>query len=355
MKFQFICKASLMALMAVGIGLTGCSSESDKKDETKEEKPSVKVQQVSETAVDQIATFTGTTEADVINNISAQMSNRIKQILVDEGQRVSRGQRLVVLDGVNTDTYRIQLATAEANMRNIKVDYDRAVELYNIGGGTKQMVDQLHTQLINAQNGVANAKRVLQNAQENTVLTSPISGVVTVRNYDPGDMTGALPILTIAQVQPIKIVINVSENDYSKVKLGMPARLSFETYGDEVFDGKVSLIAPTVDQKSRSFEVEITLPNGNNKILPGMFARVTLNLGTAQRVVVPDRAVVKQPGSGNYYVYVYENGKVSYNKVELGQRIGDSYELISGVAPGSQVVIVGQAALSNGKAVQLIK
>jgi len=355
MKFQFISKASLMALLTLSVSLAGCSGEKDKNEQAKDEKPVVKVQQVSESTVDQLATYTATTEADLINNISAQMSNRIKMILVDEGDRVSKGQRVVVLDDINTDTYRLQVATAEASLRNIKVDYDRAVELLKIGGGTKQSVDQLHTQLINAQNTVANAKRMLQNAQENTILTSPISGVVTVRNYDPGDMTGQLPILTIAQVQPIKIVINVSENEYSKIHRGMPARVTFETYGDEVFDGTISLIAPTVDEKSRSFQVEVTLPNAGNKILPGMFARVTLNLGTAQHVVVPDRAIVKQPGSGNNYVYVYENGKVSYNKVELGQRLGDMYELISGVAPGSQVVVEGQAGLANGKEVQLMK
>ena len=72
-----------------------------------------------------------------------------------------------------------------------------------------------------------------------------------------------------------------------------------------------------------------------------MFGRVKLNLGVADHVVVPDRAVVKQLRSGNHYVYVYSNGKVSYNKVELGQRLGDSYELLSGVEPGSQVVISG--------------
>ena len=87
-----------------------------------------------------------------------------------------------------------------------------------------------------------------------------------------------------------------------------------------------------------------------------MFGRVTLNLGTANRVVVPDKAVVKQQGSGNQYVYVLRpDGTVSYNQVQLGQRLGDEYELLSGVESGSQVVINGQSKLADGVKVKVTK
>ena len=94
---------------------------------------------------------------------------------------------------------------------------------------------------------------------ENTVLTSPISGVVTARNYDPGDMTGSLPILTVARTQPVKIIVNVSESELSKVRRGMPAIVTFDTYGNEIFNGTVTLVSPTVDHASRTFGVEVTL------------------------------------------------------------------------------------------------
>lgn len=352
MKFL---KFAVYASFAGVLSLTSCSGEEKKADSEAEQKPLVKVETVTEQSVDQIATYTANTEADVVNNISASMSNRIKAIYVDEGQRVARGQRLVLLDDVNTDTYEIQVSNAEANLKNVEVDYNRALELYKIGGGTKQALDQMEVALINAKNAVSNAKRVLRNAQENTVLTSPISGVVTVRNYDPGDMTGQLPILTVAQVQPVKIVINVSEGEFSKVNVGMPAIVKFDTYGDEEFSGKVTMVAPTVDANTRTFGVEVTVSNPDSRILPGMFARVTLNLGTESRVVVPDKSVVKQTGSGNYYVYVYKDGKVSYNKVELGQRLGDKYELVSGIESGSKVVVSGQTRLANGVEVEVVK
>lgn len=351
MKFR---KFAVYAFMASAMLMTSCSSE-EKKVEEKDEKPLVKVETVVSQSVDQIGNYTATTEADVVNNITTAMPNRIKAIYVDEGQKVSKGQRLVALDDVNTDSYELQVANAEANLKNVEINYNRAVELYKIGGGTKQSVEQMELSLINAQNALASAKRALQNVKENTVLTSPISGVVTARNYDAGDMTGQLPILTIAQVQPVKIVINVSESELAKVNNGMPAVVKFDTYGDEEFAGKVTMVAPTVDVATRTFGVEVTVANRDNRILPGMFARVELNLGTMEHVVVPDKAVVKQPGSGNYYVYVYKDGKVSYNQVQLGQRMGDKYELISGVESGSQVVVSGQSRLANGDAVELAK
>ncbi|HBY15863.1 MAG TPA: efflux transporter periplasmic adaptor subunit [Porphyromonadaceae bacterium] len=348
----------LLTSAALALILFGACSGADKseKDSKQDTAPVVKTMQVNDREVNQIGNYTATVEPELINNISSSAPNRIKQILVDEGMRVSAGQRLVVMDDINTTSYRLQLDNAKANLRNIEVDYNRALELYKIGGGTKQQVDQMETQLVNAKNAVASAERTLRNINENTVLTSPISGVVTARNYDPGDMTGSLPILTVARTQPVKIIVNVSESELSKVRRGMPAIVTFDTYGNEIFNGTVTLVSPTVDHASRTFGVEVTLSNSDNRILPGMFGRVELSLGTARRVVVPDKAVVKQPGSGNHYVYVYNaDGTVSYNKVELGQRLGDSYELISGVEPGSTVVVSGQSRLANGMKVKVTK
>lgn len=350
-----LAKLGLLTAAASLILLPACSGEKKGTQEEKDEKPVVKVATVGDRDVDQMAEYTATVEPEIINNISSSMPARIKQILVDEGMRVSAGQRLVVLDDINTTTYEIQVENARANLANVKLNYDRALELYKIGGGTKQNVDQMETQYINAKNTLAAAERTLRNARENTVLTSPISGVVTARNYDPGDMTGAQPILTVARVQPVKVVCNVTESELSRVHKGMAAEIRFDTYGDETFPGMITMIAPTVDAASRTFGVEVTMANPDSRVLPGMFGRVYLNLGQERHVVVPDRAVVKQPGSGSQYVYVYSDGKVSYNQVQLGQRLGDSYEILSGVEPGSQVVVSGQSKLANGMEVTLSK
>lgn len=353
-------KSNLILAATVLAGAMAASCSGGDKNEAKSSKqeniPTVKVEKVYSRTVDQNGVYTASVEPELINNISSAMPNRIKQILVDEGQRVSAGQRVVVLDDVNTFSYEAQVDNARANLKNVQINYNRALELFKIGGGTKQQVDQMEIQLINAKNALATAERTLRNARENTVLTSPISGVVTARNYDPGDMTANLPILTIARVQPVKVVINVTESELPAIRKGMPATVTFDTYGDEIFNGTVSTIMPTVDVQSRTFGVEVRLPNADGRILPGMFGRVQLNLGKANRVVVPDKAVVKQTGSGNHYVYIYNpDGTVTYSKVELGQRLGDSYELISGVESGADVVINGQAKLANGAKVKIAK
>lgn len=354
MKHTVKYSAAIMAFLA--LLMAGCSSKTKSEAaDAREKKQIVKTETVTEQEVDQTATFTVTVEPEIINNISAAMANRIKAIYVDEGMRVSAGQRLVVLDDVNTTSYELQADNAHASMKLAETNLKRAQELLAIGGGTRQNVDQMETQYINARNQYQSAERTLRNARENTVLTSPVSGVITARNYDPGDMTGQLPILTVARVQPVKAVINVSESDFSKVHKGMPATLTFQTYGEEEFHGNVTMIAPTVDTQSRTFGVEITLPNKDARVLPGMFGRATLNFGREMRVLVPDKAVVKQPGSGNQYIYTYADGRVKYNKVELGRRLGNSYEVISGVAPGAQVVVAGQTRLTDGAEVEIQK
>ena len=345
-------KIQFAAICSIALISTACSDKESKGSE-EEKRPVVKVERVDNRDVAQIGTYTATVDPELLNNISASSPNRIKEILVDEGYKVSKGQVIAILDDVNITSYEIQVANAKANLDNVKLNYDRALQLLKIGGGTQQNVDQMQLQLTNAENALAAAERTLKNIKENTILTTPISGVVTARNYDPGDMTGALPIVTVAQVNPVKIVINIPESQLSKVTKGMPASITFDTYGNEVFEGHVTMISPVIDTNSRTFGVEIGLPNSDGRILPGMFGRVKLELGRANHVVVPDRAIVKQPGSANQYVYVYHNGIVSYNLVELGQRLGDAYELLSGVEPGDTVVITGQTRLADGIPVEI--
>ena len=248
----------------------------------------------------------------------------------------------MTLYAANADQQRINLELTER-------EYNRAVELLNIGAGTQRQVDQLKAQL-DAQ------RSQYENTMTNTVLRSPISGVVTARNYDPGDMSGQLPVLTVGQTTPnVKVVINVNESDLAVVKNGMPVSVAFDAFEGEAFSGRISRMAPALDVSTRTFPAEVTVPNTDGRIRPGMFARVEINLGVRDNVVVPDRAVVKQNGSANKYVYTYSGGKVSYKKVELGQRIDNSYELLSGIADGDTVVVSGQVRLADGIDVQLKK
>ncbi|KAA6351270.1 Cation efflux system protein CusB [termite gut metagenome] len=305
-----------------------------------DEKPKVKLANVAVRPVAQIQEYTATVEAEVKNHIAPSIPVRISKILVEVGDRVSKGQKLVEMDNTNFHQSKLQF-------ENQQKEFNRIDELYKVGGVSKSDWDAMRTAL-------DVAETTYKNLSENTSLQSPISGIITARNFDDGDMfSGGVPVLTVEQMIPVKLIISVPESYFAKVYKGATASITLDVYGEEVFTGKVSLIYPTVNPATRTFQVEITLDNKDLRVRPGMFARVTLNYGTLNRVVVPDLAIVKQAGSGDRYVFVYKNGKVSYNKVELGRRMGAEYELISGVPDNAQVVIAGQARLLNGMEVEV--
>ena len=306
-----------------------------------EVKPAVKVAHVSVRPVDQVRDYVGTVQAEVKNNIAPQSPGRIAEIYVEIGDHVRKGQKLVQMDAANLKQLTLQL-------ENQRIDFARVKELYAVGGVAKADFD-------NAKMALEVAETQYKNIMENTQLLSPIDGIVTARNYDNGDLYAGAAILTVEQIKPVKLLVNVSENYYSRVQKGDKATITLDALPGESFTATVSLKYPTINAATHTFPVELTLANKDEKVRPGMFARAEINFGTENRVVVPDVAIVKQPGSGERFVYLYNNGKVSYVKVELGQRLGDAYELLGGVADGATVVIAGQGRLTDGAEVRVEK
>ena len=322
--------------------LVSCNSEKKNETTTQDQKIQVRVETVTTQEVEQTSEFTATVEANVTNKISPQMAIRIDKVFAEVGDRVKKGQKLAQMDQSN-------LIQAKVQLENTEAEFKRLDELYKIGGASKSQWDGQKTSL-------EIAKTNYKNLTENTQLLSPISGIITARNYDSGDMFSmSTPIYTVEEIRPVKLLVNVSENYFTQVKKGMPADVKLEVYGDEIFAGKISLVYPTIDSQTRTFPVEIKVSNNDERVRPGMFARIIINFGIKNNVVVPDQSIVKQSGSGDRYVYVYKDGKVSYNKVVLGRRMENKYELISGVENGSQVVITGQSRLNNGMEVEIVK
>ncbi|MDE5740341.1 MAG: efflux RND transporter periplasmic adaptor subunit, partial [Bacteroidaceae bacterium] len=240
------------------------------------------------------------------------------------------------------------LRQLKLQLENQKVEFKRTEQLYQVGGASKAEYDNAKLQL-----DVYSTQ--LKQLTENTQLVSPISGIVTARNYDDGDMYAGNPVLTIEQMNPVKVIVNISEVYYKQVSKGMPVDIQLDAYEGETFSGKVTIVYPTLDEATHTFPVEVTIDNASQKVRPGMFARATVNFGTKSHVLVPDEALVKQIGAGDRYVYVYKDGKVSYNKVDLGKHIGNYYEILSGVNPGDDVVVAGQSRLANGREVEVVK
>lgn len=333
-NLKFIAMAALAVLCSCG--------KTEQVAEVKiEAKPVVKVAKVTTEAVPQLEEYSTTVEAKVKNSIIPNSPLRIEKIFVEVGDNVKKGDKLVQLDAKDLDKLNLQYEFQ-------KRDFERIEELYKVGGVAKADYENAKTQL-------DVTRKTIDSRHENTVLVSPIDGVISARNYDDGDMYSGQPVLVVEQISPVKMKINVSELYYAKTNKDLDVTLKFEAYGDEEFKGNIDIIYPTISAASHTFPVEISVVNKDLKIRPGMYGKAVVNFGTKDHVVVPDQAVIKQAGSGDYYVYTYENGKVTNNKVELGRRMDSRYELLSGIAPGSLVVVAGKESLANGIEVEVIE
>ena len=337
-------KTLSLALLSAGL-LASCSSSSSSKATEEQSADTIRLVEVAPAEMRALSLseeFTAQLEAKVVNNITAQAGGRLKQLLVKVGDRVGAGQAVARMEATQASQAQIQLADAKTN-------FARMDELYKVGGVSKAQWEQ-------AKSAVDQAKLAYGNAAENTVLRSPISGFVTAKNYDNGDMTSPqLPVVVIQQIAPVKAVIGVSEQYYSYLKKGAAATLSVDALGKETFSGVVTNIFPTLDPVTHTVSAEIEVANKDLKLRPGMYARVHLDFGTKEALTVPDKAIVRQAGSGARYVYVFSGGKAVYRAVELGQQQGDLYEVVSGLNAGDQVIISAPSNLKNGLSVKLRK
>ena len=336
-----------MFIAAAVVLAAGCGNTA-KKAETQvvaqEVVPTVAVETVSAREVPQTATYTSTVQAYVKNNIAPQMSGRISKINVEIGDFVKKGQVLAEID-------KSQLIQAQLQLQNQEVELSRLKTLYQSGAVSKSDFDAVELAYKVAQTQVANL-------EENTILRSPIDGVVTARNYDAGDMYAMTsPIYVVEQIIPVKLLVAISESDYTKVKKGDSIEITADAIPGKTFYGKVEKIYPTVDPATRTFVVEVVVANAYKTLRPGMFARVTVNFGTNKNVVIPDQAVQKLLGSGDRYVYIYNpaDSTVRYSKVELGRRLDTEFEVYSGVKSGEIVVTKGHLGLTTGCKAELVK
>ena len=315
-----------------------CGTKSTKNDvaPVAEVVPTVSVVEVSARMVPQTAVYTSTVQAYVKNNIAPQMAGRIIKINAEIGDFVKKGQVLAEID-------KASLQQAQLQLLNQEVELERLRTLYEAGAVSKSDFDSIEL----AYNVT---KTQVENLLENTVLCSPIDGVVTARNYDVGDMYAmSSPIYTVEQIKPVKLLVAVSESDYTKVKKGDSVEVKADALPELTFYGKIEKIYPTVDAATCTFNVEVLVPNNYSSLRPGMFTRVTVDFGSNNNVVIPDVAVVKQQGSGERFVYVLNaDGTVTYKKVELGRRMGAEYEVLSGLEDGDKIVTGGQIRLKDG-------
>lgn len=334
---------AVMAGAAV-ICLSACSNSKKTDNAVQEQVPLVAVQNaVIETVIDDKA-YSSTVQPWAKNNIAPQSAGRIEELKVEVGDYVVAGQIVAKMDDV-------QLQQAELQMNNDKIEYDRLKGLLDKGGISQSDFDSFEM-------AYKVHRNQYNNLLKNTVLRSPITGVISARNYDKGDMYAmAMPLYTVEQVIPVKLLIAVSESDYNRIKKGDSASITVEAFPGETFTGTITNLYPTLDATTHTFNAEVKVGNTNRRLRPGMYAKVTVTFGSNKSIIVPDLAVVKQQGSGNRYIYVYneKDSTVTYQHVRLGRRLGDRYVIEGGIRVGDKVVTDGQLRLKDGLKVNLKK
>ena len=333
MKKNLINSLSLLAALAL---MTGCGAGTkNTADENKDTRVIVKTSTAVLEEVDETAVFTSSIEAFKQNNIAPQQPGRIDRIPVEVGATVRKGQLLATMDPTSYNAAAVQLSNTEA-------DYERTKRVYDAGGVSKQQMDQLETAL-------QVQKTQVGNLLENKELRSPIDGVVTARNYDPGDLyNGQVPVLVVMQINTLKVTLAISEKYFPVVRNGMEAIIRADMYPDKEYPGKVTLIYPAIDPATRTFKIEITIPNPKGELRPGMFTRTELNFGSIEGIMVDDVAIQKQMGTNDKYVFVAKGGVAERRLVTTGMQIGSKVNILTGVNPGDKVITAGISRLMNG-------
>jgi len=309
----------------------------------------VKVMEIKyrQTAVEQKVSSTIMAFEDTY--LSPALSGVIRDVKVEVNDRVKKGQLLAEMDRTQLDQTSLQYET-------LKRDMSRMDTLLKHGSVTQQSYDQMKAQ-------VDATALILKNLEENTFLRAPYSGVITGKYYNDGELYSPAPntpagkaaLVSIMQVDPVKLMVNLSEKYLPLISEGMNASVKTDVYENETFNGEIFRIHPTVSSATRTFIAEIKVSNKDGKLSPGMFARVSLKLGETEAMIVPAIAVLQQTGTNQRYVMLNDKGTAKKVVVQIVNRQDDQLEIASPeLQGGEELVYAGQSRLENGSPVKVV-
>ena len=348
----------ISALLISGLLLTACSSK-DKKATTAStdpvtvtEKPAipVKVTTLSKTKIARTIDYTATVLPFEEVNMAPSTPGRIDKIYIEEGEKVNKGDKLFLMD-------RTQLYQLKLQLSSLTKDLSRLDTLLKSGSAKQQQYDQMKTQYDVTKTNV-------DFMEENTLMKAPFTGVVTGKYFENGEIYSGAPttqsgrsaVVTVMQVNLLKVNVSISEQYYPLIKKGMKAEITADVYKNEKFKGDVYRISPTISSSTRSFNVELKLPNRNDLLKPGMFVRVSMDLGEVETFVVPANTVLVQEGTNIRFVFVARTSTAERIEVTIGKRFDDQLEIISSnIKEGDMLITEGQAKLINGDKIEITK
>jgi len=349
---------SISALMISSLLIAACSSKSTSSVPNSVEAAApaekaaipVKVAVLTKTKISRTIDYTSTILPFEEVNVAPSTPGRIEKISVEVGERVTKGQILFLMD-------RTQLYQLKLQLSSLEKDLNRIDTLLRSGSAKQQQYDQMKTQYDVTKTNVVYM-------EENTLLKAPFDGVVTGKYFENGEMysgapttqTGRSAVVTVMQINPLKVTVSISEQYYPLIKKGMKAFVSSDVYKGETFTGTVFRVSPTVSSSTRSFSAELELPNRNDLLKPGMFVRVSMDMGEVETFVVPASTVLVQEGTNLRYVFVEENNSARRVDVAIGKRFDDQLEIISStLKEGDKLVTEGQSKLISGEKIEVVK
>jgi RND family efflux transporter MFP subunit len=277
--------------------------------------------------------------------IRPEVAGRIAEIRFDEGERVTKGRPLVVLDDL---VYRAEVEEVRASLELSRANHDRAIDLMKRGAGTTKARDEALAQLRADQAALELARARL----DKTVIRAPFDGVVGLRKVSVGDFVNVgQDMVNLEQIDPLKADFRVAEFYLAAVRPGQRIELRVDAFPDEAFAGEVYAIDPLIDVSGRSIVLRARLPNPDDRLRPGLFARVTLVLNERNDAIqVPEQALV--PQGEEQFVFRVVDGKAALTKVTAGIRRDGMVEITEGLGPEDEVVTAGQLKIRDGAPVK---
>ncbi len=343
--------SSLMFLAACQ-GNTSDNKQSDNKSRDKEEKEEIviNVESTETYSGDSIATYRSTAvlEADRAATVTTKASGIILDILVEEGDVVKKDDVLLVLE---SDEQTLSLKSARANYDKSLNNYQRAKQLIAKGLTNKEQIDNLkfETEVL---------KSTLDQAKMNlsfTKIKAPFDGVVVKRMVKIGNLIqNATAVFEVIDFDSLQAKIDVPEHQWNIMREGLSVQFKFDALPDTTIDGEVIRVSPIIDSSSGTFEVTVSVDNHNMTLRPGLFAKANIIYDQKSDVVLVGKdAIIREDEMA--YVYVLgEDSDINKVEVSLGYEMVDSFEIISGLSIGQEVITTGKNNLTPDTKVNVV-
>ena len=313
---------------------------------------------------DQGLTLPGTVASWQDAQVYARTTGYVAKWYVDIGAKVKKGQRLAELDTPDVDNQllqgKAQMRTDQANEAFAKVTADRYAKLAAQGLIAQQTADQYLAQykadVATVQADEANVAR-LQNLQDFKHISAPYDGIVTQRNLNLGALvdagSGGSNLFVIADTSTLRVYVDVPETYAASVHVGMPADVSLNTYGAKPITGTVARTADALDPNTRTLRTEIDVSNTEQRLLPGVYANVKLQVATATRNYIVPANVLLFRSEGLRIALVDGQQRVHLQPVTLGRDFGSTVEITEGLNDGDRIVLSPPDSLSEGQQVKI--